>query len=175
MPLDSSSGAETACRKPTVRPASCRRVGARPCVCHGDEAGRHGRSIDDEAPVPIDDAAHRENARDRLAVEPMRVEGTAADGVRPLLLMAEALQRLVPGRGEDRDGPGAVVGRKREERHPSDAKTAFERSTLNAEPPTQNSNREHEPGTWHSEPRTVVDRAVSPVRFAGNSSRPRAW
>ena len=45
------------------------------------------------------------------------MQGTRPDDVRPDVLVTDRFERLIAGRGEDRDRPCAVVAREREQRH----------------------------------------------------------
>ena len=84
-------------QKPHGQTAARRRIRARPRIGDGDKTGRDRCAVDDEAAVAIGDAAHRQNRSDRLALEPVRVERTRTNRLRPLLLVPQVLQRLVAG------------------------------------------------------------------------------
>src|SRR4029079_1395307 len=76
-------------------PAAGRRVRARPRVADGGEA-RHARPLAvDEAAIPVEDARHRQDAGDRLAVEPVRLKWTRPNDGVEAVVEAELLQRRV--------------------------------------------------------------------------------
>ena len=97
-------------------PAPERRVRAGPRVAYTDDPCRHRNAVHDETPVTVEDAAHGEHVGDRLTVEQVCVQRTCGDESRPMLGIAEFLQRLVARGDEHGHRPGARVAGEREER-----------------------------------------------------------
>ena len=92
-----------------------RRVGAGPRIAYTDDPCRHRNAVDDETPVTVEDAAHGEHVGDRLTVEPVCVQRTCGDKSRPVLGIAELLQRLVARGDEQGHRPSARVAGERED------------------------------------------------------------
>ena len=79
-------------------------------------ACRYRDTIHNETPVTVEDTAHGEHVSNRLTVKPMRVPRACGYQSRPVLGIAELLQRSV-GRGDEHGHrPGARVAGKSEER-----------------------------------------------------------
>ena len=65
---------------------------------------------------PVDHAAHRQHAGERLALEPVRVARQRADDRGERVGVAQPLERPVGGRGVERHRPGVAVPGEREHR-----------------------------------------------------------
>src|SRR4051812_45327517 len=66
--------------------------------------------------MAIDHAAHHQHVRDRLAIEPMRMERTRPHHPHPRLRVPQAPEIPVLRGGENSDGPAAILGWKGENR-----------------------------------------------------------
>ena len=97
-------------------PAPQRRVRAGPRVAYTDDPCGYRNAVHNETSVTVDGAAHGEHVGDRLTVEPVCVQRTCGDESRPVLGIAQLLQRLVARGDVHGYRPGARVAGEREER-----------------------------------------------------------
>ena len=76
---------------------ACRRVRAGPGVADGGEPGDDRPPVDDEAVDAVEHPGHRQNAGQRLAVEPVRLERAGAHHPVEAVDVAQGLERGVAG------------------------------------------------------------------------------
>ena len=95
--------------QPDAETAAGRWIGASPCITYGSEPRHNRRAVDDEPAIAVQAARHREDPRDRLAIEPVRLHRACPHHPDVAVGITKLLQRCVTACGENSHRPGVVV------------------------------------------------------------------